>query len=134
MMMALGQFVFSLETAPYQDFQQQLSWRHPSNNRVGRRPARQFLGPEDETITLAGVLLPQLTGGDESIDQLREMGDAGEAYVLVEGTGRYFGLFIIESLQVTRTYFFEDGKARRIEFTLRLTRVDDEQDAEEAEA
>lgn len=126
MMMALGQFVFSLDTAPYQDFQQQIGWRHPANNRVGLRPVRQFTGPDDETITLAGVLLPELTGGDLSFDELREMGDTGEAYVLIEGTGRYFGLFVIESLNVTRTFFFSDGKARRLEFSLKLVRVDDD--------
>lgn len=129
MMMALGQFVFSLDTAPYQDFQQQIGWRHPANSRTGRRPARQFLGPDDETITLAGVLAPELTGGDDSIDDLRKLGDSGEAHVLIEGTGRYYGLFVVETMQVTRTYFFQDGKARRIEFTLKLTRVDDEAEA-----
>ncbi|WP_029046568.1 phage tail protein [Cupriavidus sp. amp6] len=129
MMMALGQFVFSLDTAPYQDFQQQIGWRHPANSRTGRRPARQFLGPDDETITLAGVLAPELTGGDDSIEDLRKLGDSGEAYVLIEGTGRNYGLFVVENLQVTRTYFFQDGKARRIEFTVKLTRVDDEAEA-----
>ncbi len=129
MMMALGQFVFSLETAPYQDFQQQIGWQHPSNNRIGRRPARQFLGPDDETITLAGLLVPELTGGDVTVDKLRKMGDAGAAYVLMEGTGRYYGLFVIEGLSLTRTLFFQDGKARRIEFSLKLARVDDEAEA-----
>ncbi|MFJ4288744.1 phage tail protein [Cupriavidus sp. NPDC089707] len=129
MMMALGQFVFSLDTAPYQDFQQQIAWRHPANSRTGRRPARQFLGPDDELITLTGVLAPELTGGDDTIEDLRKLGDSGEAHVLIEGTGRYYGLFVIENLQVTRTYLFQDGKARRIEFTLKLVRVDDEAEA-----
>lgn len=124
MMMALGLFVFALETAPYQDFQQQIAWRHPSNNRVSRRPARQFLGPGDDLITLSGVLLPELTGGDVTLDVLRAMGDAGLSYVLIEGTGRYYGMYIIEDLSVTRTIFFKDGKARRLEFTLKLARVD----------
>lgn len=124
MMMALGLFVFTLETAPYQNFQQQISWRHPANNRVGRRPARQFLGPDDEIITLSGVLLPELTGGDNTIDVLRAMADAGLSYVLIEGSGRYYGMFVIESLEVTRTLFFQDGKARRIEFSLKVARVD----------
>lgn len=124
MMMALGLFVFALETAPYQEFQQQIGWRHPSNNRVGRRPSRQFTGLDDETTTLSGVLLPELSGGDNTIDVLRRMGDTGSPYVLIEGSGRYYGMFEIDSLSVTRTLFFRDGKARRIEFSLKLTRVD----------
>lgn len=123
-MMALGLFVFALETAPYQEFQQQIGWRHPSNNRVGRRPSRQFTGLDDETVTLSGVLLPELTGGDNTIEVLRQMGNTGMAFVLIEGSGRYYGMFEIDSLSVTRTLFFKDGKARRIEFSLKLTRVD----------
>lgn len=124
MMMALGLFVFALETAPYQEFQHQIGWRHPSNNRIGRRPSRQFTGLDDETVTLSGVLLPELSGGDNTIEVLRQMGNTGLAYVLIEGTGRYYGMFEIDTLSVTRTLFFKDGKARRIEFSLKLTRVD----------
>ena len=124
MMMALGLFVFALETAPYQEFQQQIGWRHPSNNRMGKRPSRQFTGPDDETITLSGVLLPEISGGDNTIEVLRVMGNLGLSYVLIEGTGHYYGMFEIDNLTVTRTLFFKDGKARRIEFSLKLTRVD----------
>ena len=45
MMMALGLYVFGLYTVPYQQLQRQMSWRHPANSRIGKRPARQFLGP-----------------------------------------------------------------------------------------
>ena len=36
------------------------------NNRIGARPAYQYLGPDDETTTLSGVLLPEVTGGPVS--------------------------------------------------------------------
>ncbi|OIT17074.1 oxidoreductase [Ralstonia solanacearum] len=125
MMMALGLFVFSLDTAPYQEFQRQVAWRHPSNNRVGRRPAHQYLGPDDETITLTGRLVPELTGGEWTLAVLELMGDTGNAYTLIEGTGRYYGQFVIESLDTKRSYFFQDGAARVADFTLKLTRIDD---------
>ncbi|ACO79880.1 Phage P2 GpU protein [Azotobacter vinelandii CA] len=126
MMMALGQFVFSLSTLAYQEFQRQTDWRHGSTSRIGVRPARQFLGPGDDSITLPGVLLPELTGGIPSLDEVREMADTGRAWVLVEGTGRLYGLWVIESLSETRSLFFSDGTARRIEFSLVLKRVDDD--------
>jgi phage protein U len=125
-MMCLGQFVFELATAPYQSAQQQMGWRHPSNPRVGLRPARQFLGRDEESITLSGVLLPELTGGEPSLDTLRAMADEGSAYVLIDGNGKLMGVFVIESIDVTRTVFFRDGTARRLEFTLTLKRVDDD--------
>ncbi|MDA5542791.1 phage tail protein [Yersinia rochesterensis] len=47
-------FVFMLQTVPYQDFQHQMAWCHPSNARIGKRPSSQFLGPDEESITLSG--------------------------------------------------------------------------------
>ncbi|MFU5411269.1 phage tail protein [Pseudomonas aeruginosa] len=124
-LMAFGMFVFSLETAAYQDFQRQTEWRHGSTSRIGTNPARQFLGRGDESITLQGVLLPALAGSMLSLDTLRSMADTGKAYPLIEGTGRIYGVWVIESLSETRTIFFGDGAARRIEFTLSLKRIDD---------
>lgn len=125
MMMALGMFVFSLETLAYQEFQRQTDWRHGSTSRIGTNPARQFLGRGDDSITLPGVLLPALAGSPLSLDVLRMMADTGKAWPLVEGTGKIYGLWVIESLSDNRTLFFQDGAARRIEFTLKLTRIDD---------
>ncbi|KJH82857.1 phage tail protein [Stutzerimonas stutzeri] len=125
MMMALGMFVFSLETLAYQEFQRQTDWRHGSTSRIGTNPARQFTGKGDDIITLPGVLLPALAGTTLSLDTLRYMADTGKAWPLVEGTGRIYGVWVIESLTETRTLFFRDGAARRIEFTLKLARIDD---------
>lgn len=125
MMMVLGLFVFMRQTTPYQNFEQQIGWRHPSNSRIGLRPATQFLGQDDETIALSGTLLPEFTGGTLSLEALRLMADTGLSWPLIEGTGFIYGMFVITSLSKTRTVFFKDGAARRIEFTLSLKRVDD---------
>ncbi len=125
-MLCLGQFVFALNSAPYQSLQHDQGWRHPSNSRVGARPARQFIGPDDETITLQGVLLPEITGGQQSLDKLEEMASTGDAWVLVDGQGVLYGLWVIEKLSQTKTVFFQDGTPRRIEFSLGLARVDDD--------
>lgn len=124
-MMTLGLFVFSMDTLPYQDFKHSLGWRHPSNSRVGARPSRQYLGTDDETITLSGVLLPEITGGGASLRMLRQMADSGKAWPLIEGTGDMLGVYVIEKLDLGRSVFFADGAARRVEFTLALARVDD---------
>lgn len=125
MLMTYGMFVFSLQTVAFQEFQRQLAWRHPSTSRVGAPPASQFLGRDDETISLSGVLLPEITGGRLSLAALEEMAEQGRAWPLIEGTGYYYGLFVITGLSVTRTLFFQDGAARRIEFQLSLKRIDD---------
>lgn len=124
-MMALGLFVFMLDTIPYQKLQQKVGWRYPNNSRIGARPAYQFLGADEETITLSGTLLPELTGGDTALTLLKLMADQGKAWPLIEGTGGFYGFFVIESLDTVRQDFFSDGKARQIEFTITLKRTDE---------
>ena len=126
MMLALGMFVFSLSTAAYQELQRQTEWRHASNNRIGTVPARQFLGRGDDTITLPGVILPELAGSTLSLDAIRLMANTGKAWPMVEGSGRIYGLWIIDSLSETKTLFFRDGTPRRIEFSISLKRIDDD--------
>ncbi|SFN51785.1 hypothetical protein SAMN03159304_00211 [Pseudomonas sp. NFACC24-1] len=126
MMLALGMFVFSLSTAAYQELQRQTEWRHASNSRVGAAPARQFVGRGDDTITLPGIILPELAGSALSLDAVRLMANTGKAWPMVEGSGRIYGLWIIESLSETKTIFFRDGTPRRIEFTISLKRIDDD--------
>ncbi|SDJ88411.1 phage tail protein [Billgrantia gudaonensis] len=125
MMMTLGLFVFQLSTVAYQELQRQTAWRHASQARVGVRPARQFLGPGDDTVRLTGTLLPEFTGGQPHLDDLRRMADEGDAWPLIEGTGAYYGLYVIESLGERKSRFFGDGAASRIEFDLALQRVED---------
>ena len=126
MMHSLGMFVFSLSTLAYQELQRQTNWRHASNSRVGAPPALQFVGRGDDTITLPGIILPELAGSVLSLDALRLMANTGKAWPMVEGTGRIYGLWVIESLSETKTVFFRDGTPRRIEFTLTLKRTDDD--------
>ncbi|NNA66226.1 phage tail protein [Pseudomonas gessardii] len=126
MMLALGMFVFSLHTAAYQELQRQTDWRHASNSRIGAGPARQFVGRGEDTITLPGVILPELAGSLLSLDALRLMANTGKAWPMVEGSGHIYGLWVIESLSETKTLFFRDGTPRRIEFTVNLKRIDDD--------
>lgn len=120
MMMALGLFVFSLRTASYQELQRVTNWRHPSNSRVGDSPVYQFVGKGEDTITLKGVIYHEITGNRFMLDIVRYMGNSGKAYTLIEGTGKIYGLVIIDNLDDTKTFFFEDGAARKTEFTLTL--------------
>lgn len=125
-LMSLGMFVFELRSVTFDQIQQQLSWRHASSSRVGQRPALQFVGQDTETVTIPGTLYPELTGGEYDLARLRELGDAGEAYALIDGTGLLYGMFVLTDLQITRSVLFADGAARKIEFSLTLKRADDE--------
>jgi len=125
MMMALGLFVFELSTVSYQDLQRTTAWRHPSNNCVGNTPAYQFTGKDEETINLSGGIYPEITGYQNSLDMLRNMGDTGKQYILIEGTGKIYGLVVIKEVQETRSNFFHNGGTRKISFSVSLTITED---------
>ncbi len=126
MLLSLDQFVFGMDTAAFHELQRRTSWKHPTTARVGARPARQFTGQGDDTITLNGLVAPDQIGTLASLDKLRDMGDAGDAYVLVDGAGRVYGTFVIEGISEGQTMHMKDGTPRRIDFTIDLARVDDE--------
>jgi phage protein U len=135
MMMALGQFVFSLTTAPFGELQRRRTWKHTTSSRIGTRDASQFTGAGDDTITLSGIVAQaESIGSIASIEKLAEMADAGDAYVLVDGGGRVYGCYIVEGLDETKKYFTSWGIARKIEFNLSLKRVDDSDFSKAAQA
>ena len=118
MMLALGMFVFELRTLPYQSMQHSKDYRWVSNDRVGKPPAYQFLGEGENSIQLAGTLYPAITGGWISLKAVEVMANEGRAWPLIEGTGNILGMYIVDKVSTTRTEFFSDGAARKIDFTL----------------
>ncbi|QDQ87649.1 phage tail protein [Alcaligenaceae bacterium SJ-26] len=126
MLMALGMFVFSIGTAAYQSLQRQTTWRHAKNSRIGARAGYQYVGPGEDTITLQGWMAPGQVGSASSIGYLRDMGNTGKAFVLVDGLGVFHGIYVITSLDETRTVFDRVGQPRKIEFSLSLERIDED--------
>lgn len=124
MMLSLGMFVFSLATLPYQDFARKTDWKHSRTSRVGARDASQFTGAGADTLQLKGYIVPEFAGDMASLDTLREMAASGDAFPLVDGTGRVLGAWVIDSIDEGQSIFFADGQPRRIEFTIDLHQVD----------
>lgn len=123
---ALGVFVFTRQTIPFQSLDRTSSWRHPTNSVVGAMPKTQFTGKDSETVTISGRLAPEITGGKLSLAMLELMAESGAAFPLIEGADfMLMGFFVIESIQETRTELFGDGTPRLIDFTLNLKRTDD---------
>lgn len=122
MMMIFGMFVFSIPTATYQSLQRSTNWRHASNSRVGQAPAYQYLGPGEDTITLDGSIVPEF-GSQLSLTALRLMGNTGKSFPLIAGNGKIYGLWKLDSVDETQTYFFKNGKPRKVEFSLKLSKT-----------
>ncbi|OSM01650.1 phage tail protein [Magnetofaba australis] len=125
--MTLGDFDFSLSTAAPASLKHSAAYRWPSHERPGQRAVRQFTGPGDERITLDGVIYPQESKhGLEQLPRMRRMAEAGKALQLVSSCGAVHGRWIILNVQETRSYFLDNGAARKIEFSLELSRYHDD--------
>ncbi|WP_199237391.1 phage tail protein [Azospirillum sp. TSH64] len=125
-MLALGEYRFSIDTAAYQTLQRSTEYRWPSQDRLGRAPALQFLGPGTDQISLAGTIFPQFRGGIGQLDKLRAEAGKGEPLLLVDGRGRVHGKYVVTKIEETQALFLSDGTPRKVDFSLELLRYGDD--------
>lgn len=122
-MAKLGDYTFGLDTAAFQQLQRDTAFRWASIKRIGREPALQFTGLDDDTIEMSGVIYPHFRGGLSQMSQMRAAATRGEALPLVyafQQVGQYCGLWCIKNIREGRTTFLRDGTPRKIEFTVSL--------------
>ena len=124
MMMCYGFFVFSLKTLPYKSMKVNKSWSWASNNRVNKRSALQFTGPNNETINLSGSVYSEITHGKVSLEVLERMAYLSVPMPLIQGDGVPLGFFVLNSVEKTYTELDRHGSPKKIDFTINLTKVD----------
>lgn len=133
-LIALGMFLFEIGTLAHDELQRKTDWRHARAGRVGARDATQFIGPGDETVSMSGSVYAEIADGRLSLDDLRTMGNAGDALPLVSGNGTVFGNYVITALDERHAALLPDGTPLRIDFAIDLLRVDDPADATSTDA
>jgi hypothetical protein len=119
-MMGLGDYRFGLPTAAYQDLSRTTSWRWPTVERIGARPASQFVGPGEDCITMSGVIYPAFRGGVGQLAAMRAEADKGEPLNLVDGTGQLWGQYVITEVREGQSVFFSNGAFRCQNFDITL--------------
>ena len=125
-MLALGDYRFSVDTAAYQSLQQSQSWSWAEQTRVGGQPLLQLTGKTLRTITMTGTIFPEYKGGFNQVSLMRQEADKGRPLTLlsmsetVDGSGLIVGDFVILSVSETHRAFRNDGSPRAIEFSIEL--------------
>ncbi|GHV50914.1 hypothetical protein FACS1894168_2660 [Deltaproteobacteria bacterium] len=123
MLRLTGDTEFSFETtnAAYQKYAGTRGSRWPEQERIGRAPALQHVGIAAADTTLDGVIYPGVLGGlQEDIRNLRLLSLSQKPYQMVTGTGQVCGFWAVVEVSDTRSVFTDDGRARKIEFSLKL--------------
>lgn len=119
-MMMLGPYPFMLRTAAPQTVARRSEYRWEQQDRIGRKPARQFLGPGSDEITLTGEILPHFAGGFGQIDAMRLLAGRGKPMLLVSGRGDVLGQWVITQIESEDSEFWADGAPRVIGFTMTI--------------
>lgn len=126
MLMALGQFIFMPATLSFIEIQRQRSWNFSENAVARGRAKKQFIGAGADSISLPGIVVQEHGIGNRlCIDELAAMADTGQGFVLIDGSGYMYGVYIIKDIDETRSILLFEGVPRKIDFTLKLERVDE---------
>ncbi len=143
-MMALGNYRFSVASAAYQQMSRSIEYCWASQSRANRRPAHQFTGIGKETISIEGTIYPQYQAERQFIplqdnndqnntapkvlsrnplQQLKAMRAEAERGIplnLADSKGKTWGKWCITGIEETSSEFFSNGIPRKIEFRLSL--------------
>lgn len=120
-MLKLGEYKFSLETACYQELTRSTKYRWQENVRINNISALQFLGESNATITLTGASYPYFKGGLKQLDGMRKEATKGKPLLLVDGLGVVHGYWVITSIEERHSTISAQGVPRKINFTLGIT-------------
>jgi phage protein U len=121
-LLMLGTFKFSLNTAVFQEMQRHTDYTWGDVERFGKLAALQWTGPGDDNITLPGVVFPDWKGDDLQVDDLRKLAEAGVPYQLIDAWGDVLGDWVITGIDETQSTYKPDGSFRRQEFNVKLRR------------
>ena len=128
--MCLGQFPFTTDTLTFTQIQRQRTWQYAENSVAKGRKKRQFIGSGEDTVSLPGLIYQEHGFGNRfAIDDLAAMADTGQGFVLVDGSGYLYGVYNIDSIDETKSILMDNGVPRKVDYTLKLSRVDDERRA-----
>jgi len=119
-LMNLGSFQFSLDTAVFDELRRSTTYNWPEQSRIGTTAAIQFTGQDAETITLPGRIYPHFRGGLGQVDAMRSMAQAGKPLLLVDGLGSIKGFWSITRIDECRKVLWSSGAPRLQEFTIDL--------------
>lgn len=123
-MMQLGEYQFSVNTAAYQDLRRSSEYRWKNQERVGQLDALQYTGQGSDTITLSGVVFPGYKGGTGQLNAMRAQAGTGQPLLLVDGQGFIHGRWVIEKIDEQQAVFARAGVPRRQQFSLQLRKYD----------
>ena len=124
-LLMLGGFKFSINTAAFTELQRSTSYKWPAQERMGQYDALQYTGPGEDRITLPGIIFPDWKGGNGQLNNLRALAAQGRPLQLISSTGMILGAWVIEHVDEGQSFYKPDGTFRRQEFNVTIRKYGD---------
>lgn len=119
----LGEFVFATSADTLITLDRTSEARLAPQDVLGLRPPVRWGGPSAQSVTLAGVILPEYQGGLGQIEAMHAAVEDGTDRALVTAYGVYFGMYQIKKVHEKRSHLAFAGIPRKIDFSLDLLRT-----------
>lgn len=126
--------MFASETVVPNSVDRANTYNWQSLQRNGRTPARQPVGIGDETLSLRGSFFPCESDKTWTIEALRLQAQQMQPLILIsmsgliDGWSYIHGRWTVDSINEGRTLLWPNGKPRKVEFDLQLSRYGEDID------
>lgn len=118
--LAIGEFVFGLATGfPYERLARKTSGGWVDLDIISSKPLSHNTGQGLETLRLSGRA--QWGAGMAKVDELRAMANSRAPFTVVDGLGRNWGRWRIDSVGEDQERVIDDGTASLLAWTLELS-------------
>lgn len=118
--LAIGEFVFGLATGfPYERLARKTSGGWVDLDIISSKPLSHNTGQGLETLRLSGKA--QWGAGMAKVDELRAMANSRAPFTVVDGLGRNWGRWRIDSVGEDQERVIDDGTASLLAWTLELS-------------
>ncbi len=113
---AIGDYRFIIDKNTYDNLQRSMSYRWSAIKIINNRPAYQFLGFDEEIITINGAVFnyktnqgfldsPVTDSGTDQISQLRQQASLKKPLRFALDDGRFLGFWVIRSIKEQQNQF-----------------------------
>jgi phage protein U len=125
-LMGWGPFRFECGRTAFEQLRERAAGRWEKHAIIGRRPAGQYLGPDEETVTLRGTIFPIAGIGDAgTVQGLIDAARSGMVTTLAAADGSILGPYRLEKAERVLTDHLPGGSAQKIVYDLEFHAHDD---------
>lgn len=123
-MLCLGEkpndFVFLVSGTAYNQLKRSSSYSWAKVERFHQLPARQAVGPGDDSMTLSGKIVTERSGVGE-LSRLRALMAKGEPVQLCDSLGQVHGKWCLEQVDETQSKILSNGLPQLQTFSVKMS-------------